>query len=148
VSEPRDDVAAGPPAISFRPADAAPAAASPPSLEFVPQDALVFWEDERADHHKRVVGLLVDDKLKLVKITAGYRAAIDVICEAALVDASGPVAPRFITREALLFWAEPRLPQGVRKTIVLRVGTVLKIVRVTGDESAPAIEVLASVDAR
>ncbi len=118
------------------------------ALEAVPHDALVFWEDERADQHKRVVALAVGSKLKLLRITVGRRNALDVICEAAIADPPGSVRTQFITREALLMWAEPAAQsgRGVGKTIVLRVGRQLKLVRISGNEDAPSIEVLDTID--
>ena len=118
------------------------------TLEAVPHDALVFWEDERADQHKRVVALAAGSKLKLLRITVGRRNALDVICEAAIGDPPGSVRTQFITREALLMWAEPaaQFGRGVGKTIVLRVGRQLKLVRISGNEDAPSIEVLDTID--
>ena len=118
------------------------------ALEPVPNDALVFWEDERADQHKRVVAVAVGNRLKLLRITVGRRNALEVICEAPIDDGAGSVRPQFITRDTLLMWAEPtaRSGRGVGKTIVLRVGSQLKLVRVSGDEEAPSIEVLDTLD--
>jgi hypothetical protein len=118
------------------------------ALEPVPHDALVFWEDECADQHKRVVAVAVGNRLKLLRITVGRRNALDVICEAPIDDGAGGVRTQFITRGALLMWAEPaaRSARGVGKTIVLRVGSQLKLVRVCGDEEAPSIEVLDTLD--
>jgi hypothetical protein len=118
------------------------------ALEPVPHDALVFWEDERADQHKRVVAVAVGTKLKLLRITVGRRNALDVICEAIIEDQPGSVRTQFITRDALLMWAEPaaRSGRGVGKTIVLRIGKQLKMVRIGGDEDAPSIEVLDTID--
>lgn len=133
-----------PPAIRFGSEDA-PVASPPLTLEFAPRDLLVFWEDERADQYKRIVGLVSGNKLKLVKITVGRDNAMEVICEAALADDVMLGTTQFVTRDALLLWAEAR-PRGHGKTIVVRVGTALKLVRVTGDERTPAIEVLQSID--
>jgi len=118
------------------------------ALEPVPQDVLVFWEDERADQHKRVVAVAVGNKLKLLRITVGRQNTLDVICEAAIEDQPGSVRTQFVTRDALLMWTRPaaRTGRGVGKTIVLRIGTQLKLVRVSGDEDAPAIEILDALE--
>ena len=130
------------PALSFLPAQAA----VPAAVEFAPHDALVFWENECADQYKRVVGLVVENKLKLVKITAGRGSGLEVICEAPIADEPAVLRPGFVTRDALVIWAEPRVPRGVGKTIVVRIGAVLKMLRISGDEEGPAIEVLHSLD--
>src|SRR5690242_17613980 len=90
------------------------------TLEAVPHDVLVFWEDEAADQHKRVVAVAVGNKLKLLRITVGRRNALDVIHEATMEDGPGSVRTQFVTRDALLMWAEPaaRTGRGVGKTIV------------------------------
>jgi len=118
------------------------------ALEAVPHDVLVFWEEERADQHKRVVAVAVGNKLKLLRITVGRRNALDVIHEATIDDEPGSVRTQFVTRAALLMWAEPaaRTGGGVGKTIVLRIGTRLKLVRVSGDEEAPGIEILDALE--
>src|SRR5207237_1402830 len=118
------------------------------TLEPVPQDVLVFWEEECADQHKRVVAVAVGDKLKLLRITIGRQNALDVIHEATIDDEPGSVRTQVVTRDALLMWAEPaaRTGRGVGKTIVLRIGTRLKLVRVSGDEAAPAIEILDAIE--
>src|SRR5262249_56690020 len=103
---------------------------SPPrAREPVPHDALVFWEDESADQHKRVVAVAVGNRLKLLRITVGRRNALDVICEAPIDDGAGDVRTQFITREALLMWAQPaaRSARGTRETIALRVGSRLEL---------------------
>jgi len=82
-----------------------------------------------------------------VKITVGRAAAIEILCEAPLVDEPATLRTQFLTRNTLIFWVEPREPRGLGKTIVVRVGGVLKMVRVTGDEAAPAIETLGSLRA-
>src|SRR5438552_5828334 len=89
------------------------------ALEAVPHDVLVFWEEECADQHKRVVAVAVGNKLKLLRITVGRRNALDVIHEATIEDEPGSVRTQFITRDALLMWAEPaaRTGRGVGKAI-------------------------------
>src|SRR5262245_43353009 len=67
------------------------------ALEAVPQDVLVFWEDERADQHKRVVAVAVGNKLKLLRITVGRKNALDVIHEATIEDEPGSVRTQFVT---------------------------------------------------
>jgi len=118
------------------------------TLEAVPHDVLVFWEDESADQHKRVVAVAVGNKLKLLRITVGRRNALDVVHEATIDDAPGSVRTQFVTRDALLMWTEPaaRTGRGVGKTIVLRIGTRLKLVRVSADEQAPGIEILDTLE--
>jgi hypothetical protein len=133
------------PALSFLPVEPVHPAA-PAALEFVPHDALVFWEEEHADQYKRVFAVVLGNKLKLVKITAGRGSGLQILCEAALVDEPCVLRPGFVTRDALVLWAEPRVPRGVGKTIVVRIGPVLKMIRVAGDEERPAIEVLHSLD--
>ena len=118
----------------------------PTTIELVPSDVLVLWEDERADHYKRVVALTIGNKLKLMRITAGRGSGIEVICEVPLVDEPAFLRTQFLTRDALLFWAAPRHPKGLWKVLVLRIGSVVKMIRVAGDEAAPAIEVLHSLD--
>ena len=141
-----DDVR--PPHVSFLTERAVPEVGLPVAVDAVPHDVLVFWEDERADRHKRVVAAIVGNVLKLVKITVGFENALEVICEAALDDPPATVRPQFITRGALLMWAKPsaRGGGGVGKTIVIRIGRRLKMIRVTGDEDAPAIDVLDAID--
>jgi hypothetical protein len=58
------------------------------------------------------------------------------------------VRTQFVTREALLMWAASgaRTGRGVGKTIVLRIGARLKLVRVVGDEGAPAIDILDTLE--
>jgi hypothetical protein len=133
------------PAVSFMPVES-PYAAVPAALEFAPRDALVFWEEEHADQYKRVLGVVVGNKLKLVKITVGRDSGLEILCEAPLVEEPGVLRSGFVTRDALVLWAEPRVPRGVGKTIVVRIGAVLKMLRITGDEDRPAIEVLHSID--
>jgi hypothetical protein len=140
---------ARPPYVSFVPERPAPDVVLPlAGVDAVPQDVLVFWEDERADRHKRVVAAIVGNALKLIKITVGFENALQVICEAPLDDSPATVPPQFITRGALLMWAEPaaRGGRGGGKTIVVRIGRRLKMIRVIGDEDAPAIEVLDTID--
>jgi hypothetical protein len=140
--------------VEFVPGRSAPESASTLvgfpllALEAVPHDVLVFWDDERADENKRVVALAVGNKLKLLRITVGRRNALDVIHEATIDDAPGSVRTQFITRDALLMWAEPaaRTGRGVGKTIVLRIGTRLKLVRISADERAPGIEILDTLE--
>ena len=136
-----------PAAIEFVPADAAGARTLPAVLELVPHDVLVLWEDERTDRYKRVVALVIGNKLKLVKLTVGRVNAMEILCEAPLVDEPALLRTQFITRDALLLWAEPREPRGLGKTLIVRVGPTLKMVRVTADETAPSIEILQSLDA-
>jgi hypothetical protein len=138
---------ATPPALAFGPPEAESAATVPVALELVPEDVLVFWESERTDQYKRVVALVMGNKLKLVKVTVGRNAGMDILCETALVDEPATLRTQFLSRDTLIFWVEPREPRGLGKTIVLRVGGVLKMVRVTGDEAAPAIEILGSLRA-
>ena len=68
--------------------------------------------------------------------------------KATIEDEPGSVRTQFITRDALLMWAEPaaRTGRGVGKAIVLRIGARLKLVRVCGDEEAPAIEILDALE--
>jgi hypothetical protein len=132
----------GTPAIRFD-AEAPPAADA--TLEFVPREALVFAEEERADQYRRVVGLVAGNKLKLLRITVGQTNAIEVVCEAAIAD--GPVAAptRFVTRDALILWAD-RQARGHAKTIVLRVASTLVMLRITTSERAGSIEVLQRIE--
>ena len=118
------------------------------ALEAVPHDVLVFWEDECADQHKRVVAVAVGNKLKLLRITVGRRNALDVIHEATIEEPPGSVRTQFVTRDALLMWAAPgaRPGRGVGKTVVLRIGARLQLVRVVGDEEAPAIDILDTLE--
>ena len=136
-----------PAAIEFVPADAAGARSLPAVLELVPHDVLVLWEDERTDQYKRVVALVIGSKLKLVKLTVGRVNTMEILCEAPLVEEPALLRTQFITRDALLLWAEPRNPRGLGKTLVIRVGQTLKMVRVTADEAAPGIEILQTLDA-
>jgi len=135
-----------PAAIEFVPAEAAGARSLPAVLELVPHDVLVLWEEERTDQYKRVVALAIGNKLKLVKLTVGRVSGMDILCEAPLVDEPASLRTQFITRDALLLWAEPREPRGLGKTLVVRVGRMLKMVRVTADETAPSIEIVHSLD--
>jgi len=134
-------------AIEFVPADAPGARTLPAVLELVPHDVLVLWEDERTDQYKRVVALVIGSKLKLVKLTVGRVNTMEILCEAPLVEEPALLRTQFITRDALLLWAEPRNPRGLGKTLVIRVGQTLKMVRVTADEAAPGIEILQTLDA-
>jgi hypothetical protein len=134
------------PAIRFAAGEMPTALDAVAAFELVPNDVLVFWEDERTDRYKRVVALLTGNKLKLVKITVGRESGIETICESALVDEPTVLRTQFVTRDTLLWGAEPRAPRGLWKVIVVRIGTVLKMIRVAGDETAPAIEVMHSVD--
>jgi hypothetical protein len=133
------------PAIAFAPARG-PVTGQPVALDCLPHDALIFWENELADQYTRVVGLTGGNCLKLVKITAGRGSGMEVICEAALVDDTLVLSTEFVRQDALVVWAEPRPPHGVGKTIVLRTGPRLQMIRVTGNEAAPAIEILHSLD--
>jgi len=81
-----------------------------------------------------------------MKITAGRGSGLEILCEAPLVEEPRVLRSGFVTRDALVLWAEPRVPRGVGKTIVVRIGGVLKMLRITGDEDRPAIEVLHSID--
>ena len=152
TSDPGTD--AGRSAIDFVPARSAPESASTLlgfpllTLEPVPQDVLVFWEEECADQHKRVIAVAVGNKLKLLRITVGRQNTLGVIHEATIDDEPGSVRTQFVTRDALLMWAEPaaRTGRGVGKTIVLRIGTRLKLVRVSADEQAPGIEILDTLE--
>ena len=152
TSEPATD--AGRSTVDFVPARPAAESASTLlgfpllALEPVPHDVLVFWEEECADQHKRVVAVAVGNKLKLLRITVGRRNALDVIHEATIEDEPGSVRTQFVTRGALLMWTEPgaRTGRGVGKTIVLRIGARLKLVRVCGDEDAPVIEILDALE--
>jgi hypothetical protein len=132
-------------AIEFVPAEGA--RIRPALLELVPHDVLVLWEDERTDRYKRVVGLVIGNKLKLVKLTVGRVNAMEILCEAPIADEATSLRTQFITRDALLLWAEPREPRGFGKTLVVRVGSTLKMVRVTADDTAPSIEILQSLEA-
>ena len=134
-------------AIEFVPAEAGAARALPAVFELVPRDVLVLWEEERADQYKRVVALVTGNKLKLLKVTVGRVNAMEILCEAPLVDEPGHLRTQFITRDALLLWAQPRAPRGLGKTLIVRVGPTLKMVRVTADEAAPSIEILETLDA-
>ena len=134
-------------AIEFVPVEVAGARAVPALLELVPHDVLVLWEDERTDQYKRVVGLVIGNKLKLVKLTVGRVNAIDVLCEAPIADETSSLRTQFITRDALILWAEPREPRGLGKTLVVRVGSTLMMLRVTADETRPSIEILHSLHA-
>src|ERR1051325_5505195 len=100
-------------AIEFVPADASGARTLPAVLELVPHDVLVLWEDERTDQYKRVVALVIGNKLKLVKLTVGRVNGMEILCEAPLVDEPTLLRTQFITRDALLLWAEPRAPRGL-----------------------------------
>ena len=135
------------PAIEFAPADTAGARPLPAVLELVPHDVLVLWEDERTEQYKRVVALVIGNKLKLVRLTVGRVNRMDILCEASLADQAASLRTQFITRDALLLWAEPRNPRGLGKTLVIRVGATLKMIRVTADETAPSIEIVQSLDA-
>ena len=136
-----------PPAIEFVPEDAVGATGRPVTCEAVPADALVLWEHEQADRYRRALALVVGNKLKIVKVTAGHDNGMEILCEAGLADEPVGLRTQFITRDALVFWAGPRvrLP-GLARTLVLRVGTALLMLRVTGDEVAPAIELIQRLD--
>lgn len=133
-----------PPVLRFEPAEAPRPFAG---AQWVPDDALVLWEYERADLHRRVVGVVVGNRLKLIRVSAGHETALDVLAEVVLAEGHGVARPEFLTRSALVFWGERRAGvSGVTRTFVLGLGARLVMVRVTGNELAPQIEVLHTLE--
>ena len=140
-----DTIAASPPALAFTAPDAA-TAVRPANFEPIPADALVLWEYERADRYRRVFGLVTENKLKLVRVSAGFETSIEVIAEASIADDAVVLRPHFLTRDVFVLWADASGPgRPVARTIVLRVGARLKMLRVVADEAHPAIEILHDV---
>jgi hypothetical protein len=87
--------------------------------------------------------VVVGNRLELVVVTAGHEHGLRRVAGTRIVDGEGLATPQFLTRRALVFWGET-VPgrRGVARTLVLAVGTRLVMVRITGDEVAPAVEVL------
>jgi hypothetical protein len=131
------------PAFRFDAAAALPA----PTVSCIPDDALVVWEYERADLHRRLLAVVVGNRLDLVLVSAGHEPGLRHVTGARILDGDGVPVPQFLTRRALVFWGDtPPGRRGVARTVVLTVATRLVMVRLTGDEAAPEVEVLATLE--
>src|SRR5512146_2363449 len=97
--------AAGPPALRFE-TTAPPDVQMPPPVSCVPDDALVVWEYERADLYRRMLPVVVGNRLELVVVTAGHEHGLRRVAGTRIVDGEGLATPQFLTRRALVFWGE------------------------------------------